>query len=197
MLGRVWVVAMATTTLLACGGAEPKCEEALCAKGVGGSGGYSGGGGAGGTSPSPSIAPPEGPFPPPIEASAACAQPGEVIDVLTNPKDVEIWLTRRWVFCSGTYLFLNPHDGIEFVNDGHWYFLDLIGNELVRRSGFAGGGDWGVASYGYDPQVSIDRFQGGGSGGFMRFAVSPLKVSMSLGVDGSPPEYIATSPAPP
>jgi len=123
-----------------------------------------------------------------------CAQPGEVIDVLTNAADLKAWLTRRWVFCSGTPLFMTPHDGVEFASDGHWYFLDLVSNELVRREGFSGGGDWNTST---GEQADISRFQGGTLYGYMRFAVSPLKVNMGVGGDGNPPEYIAVSPAPP
>jgi hypothetical protein len=142
------------------------------------------------------VPPPEGPFPSPSEGAAACEQPGEVIDVLVNPDDVAAWLTRRWVFCSGTPLFQTPHDGLEFASDKHWYFLDLVGGELLRREGFAGGGDWDTMDAGGDVQVNINRFQGGGLGGFMRFAVSPLKVSMGVGGDGNTPEYVGVAPAP-
>jgi hypothetical protein len=58
--------------------------------------------------------------------------------------DEDLLIVRQWYFCSGEHMFLEPHDGLEIAADGRWYFLDHAGNELVRRQGFSGGGDWSL-----------------------------------------------------
>ncbi len=115
-------------------------------------------------------------------------------------KNVEAWLVHQWYFCTGQYMFQEPHDGVEIAADGKWYFLDHVGDKLVRRQGFSGGGDWsmydtsGVNGPGpLSVQVNLDRWQGGGLGGFPRFATSPLKVNLNFGGAG-PAEYIAVAP---
>jgi hypothetical protein len=138
---------------------------------------------------------PEGPFPAPGEGALACEQPGEVIAELTNQADTDAWLTRRWVYCSGDNLFGTPHSGIEFASDGRWYFLDLVGGELVRRQGFTGGGDWYAFENGWAVQVVIDSWKGGGTSAFLRFAVSPVKVSLNAVAEHAP-QYVAVAPAP-
>lgn len=183
----------------ACGGeSEPDCL-AGCGPGagVGGSGAGAGAGGGGGTLASP-VPAPEGPFPGAGEAAAACDEPGTVVDVF-DAKSIRAWLVRRWYFCSGSYIFLDTHAGIEIVDDGTWYFLDLVDGQLVRREGFSGGGNWSFhenqssTPNAYSVQVNFDRFSGGGIGGFVRFAVSPLKVNLSMGGAG-PSEYVAVGP---
>jgi len=165
---------------------------------MGGAGPLTGGsGGTGGTLSNP-IPAPEGPFPTASEAPAACEQPGTVVDVF-DAESIRAWLLRRWFFCSGEYIFAEPHAGIEIVDDGTWYFLDLVGDELIRRQGFSGGGNWSFYENpsstpdAFSVQVNLDRFSGGGLPGFVRFAVSPLKVNLSTGGAG-PAEYLAVGP---
>jgi hypothetical protein len=151
--------------------------------------------GGGGTASTP-VPPPEGPFPSPLEAEAACAQPGEVVADISNPADMESWLSRRWAFCNGTPLFSSGHDGVEFTTERKWYHLDLVDGELVRREGFDGGGEYDLFPNDDWVQVNISRYDGGTQFGYMRFAVAPLKVNMGMGGDGNPPEYVAVAPAP-
>ena len=179
--------------VIGCGGSsEPVCESC----GAAGSGATQGGtGGSGGTLPV-TAPPPDGPFPSAADAAAACSEPGQVVDVF-DAASIGAWLERRWYFCSGSPIFLEPHAGLEIASDGRWYFLDLVDGELVRRDGFDGGGDWSLVENpgndrAHSVQVNLDRFSGGGVGGYVRFAVSPLKVNLSTGGAG-PSEYVGVS----
>ena len=183
--------------LAACGGQnEPDCQGE-CDSVIGAGGAGAGSGGSGGTLSKP-IPPPAGPFPSATGAAEACAQPGKT-DGPDDGESVRAWLVRRWYFCSGSYIFLEAHAGLEIASDGTWYFLDLVGGELVRREGFNGGGNWSFYENpssepnAYTVQVNLDRYSGGGLGGFVRFAVSPLKVNLSMGGAG-PSEYVAVEP---
>lgn len=184
---------------MGCGGEVSRPGQ----QGIGGEGGFvsmggSGGTGIGGTSNGgtgnvgSTVAPPVGPFPTPNEALTACAEPGQVVAMLSSVADMKAWLARSWMFCSGSYLFASAHDGVEFTSDGDWYFLDLVDGQLVRREGFEGSGEWTAQQNGDSVQVDI-IFQGGAVFTFMTFAVSPLKVHMGTGGDGIPPDYIAVS----
>ncbi|MBK7581367.1 MAG: hypothetical protein IPI67_14280 [Myxococcales bacterium] len=204
---RVVLLGLAVGIVACSGKTDRNCNEAVtdCSHAYGGSSGTgaaggaaSGGSGAVSTSPKP----PEGPFPAPNVAAASCSAPGTVTDVFDLP-GVRAWLVRSWFFCSGGSIFDSPHDGLEFAEDGHWYFLDLKLGKLVRREDFSGGGVWDLVDTssmnGPGPnsvQLNIDSFQGGGIPAFVRFAVEPMKLNLSA-YPGVPTEYVAANPTGP
>lgn len=120
---------------------------------------------------------------------------GEVVADISSPADMENWLSRRWMFCDGTPIHTDAHDGIEFTTDGEWYHLDLVDGELVRREGSAGGGKYDLYPNTGWVQVNISRYDGGTIFSYMHFTVKPLKVNMGTGGDGNPPDYVAVAPA--
>lgn len=186
-----------TAVLLACGGeVDRTCGGPADCAAAGPSNPNAGGGGSGGVGgdkPEPSVPAPPGPFPLPTQAKTACEEPGELVDDLMNVTDLEIWITRRWAYCAGKFLYEIQHDGIEFRSDGQWSFMDRIGDELVPREGADAGGEWVASDFNSPPTVNITR-NGGMWFGYMHFSVSPLKVNMGVGGDGNPPDYVAVSP---
>jgi hypothetical protein len=188
---------LATIVCLACGGEVDTtcasgaihCAAARESSNSGGAGGADGGE----SEPEPEVPAPPGPYPLPAQATGACDEPAEPVADLTTVTDLENWMTRRWAFCAGKYLYQIQHDGIEFRSDGLWSFMDLVGDELVPREGPDAGGEWVASDFNDPPTVNITR-NGGTWHGYMHFSVSPLKVNMGVGGDGNPPDYVAVAP---
>lgn len=84
--------------------------------------------------------------------------------------------------------------GVEFVSDGHFYFLtETADGELLRSKGFDGEGTWQIHAGEYDstlgPQFDLQRVSGG-NGGYLAFAKNPHSMRMSLSVAG-PTDFVA------
>src|SRR5262249_51566973 len=75
-------------------GCNPELEPGVISSGVAASSG---------SGCDPGVVPPgapNAPLPTPAAAQAACAQPGEVVDVV-DMEGIRAWLPHRWFFCMG------------------------------------------------------------------------------------------------
>jgi hypothetical protein len=120
---------------------------------------------------------PGGPLPAPADAPAACLDPAEPVDVGSRD-GVRAWLPGRWFRCEGGLMFDEPHAGVDILADGRWYFLERLGDELVRSKV---PGDWN-ASCGPDVEESMASFNYGVRGWVysVPFTIEPLTVRLLI-----------------
>lgn len=128
------------------------------------------------------------------DRNAACGVPGTVVKP-ANLAGFLSYLLGSWVYCTGYHMFGRPYDGIEFVADGTWYFLDSDGKDgFVRRAGFDAGGTWSVLANN-NFQLNLDLFGGGGDALFSAFQVNPMAMR-AMNSMGSVGDYVKLSTQP-
>lgn len=95
-----------------------------------------------------------------------CGEQGDVVSV-NSSTELEERLVGSWQFCAGQTPGGVRHDGIEFLADGTWAFLDLdAAGELQQvQSGAGVSGTWVVGSE-QTLQVNLDW---GGVGEYLHF----------------------------
>jgi hypothetical protein len=126
-------------------------------------------------------------------ARALCGVPGDLLPPPTD-KTISKLVLGKWLYCAGAPLLGSMEAGVEFVSDGHFYFLtETADGELLRSKGFDGEGTWEFHTGEYDkdlgPQFDLQRVSGG-NGGYLAFAKNPYGMRMSLSVAG-PTDFVA------